>query len=128
MSRVESPAHGWQTALRPCCAGAPGRRQLAHQVVAFPSCLAWGYRPAEYPALYILDGEWTGASALSIHRSSSSPPPPSAHPPLRPTASESATDSSAPARDVMSQRREAELRFTTSFRCHVFKSFVSKVS
>src|SRR6516162_11609592 len=99
MSRAESPVHRWQTALQPCCAGAPGRRQLAHQVVAFPSCRASGYRPAEYPALYILDDEWIGASALSIHRSSASPPPPFAHPPLRPTTSESATDSSAPDRE-----------------------------
>src|SRR5262247_4659061 len=95
MNRAESPAHRGQTTLRPCCAGAPGRRQLARQVAAFPSCRAWGYRPAECPALYILGGEWTGASALSIHRSSSSPPPPSVHPPQRPTTLESATDSSA---------------------------------
>ena len=94
----------------------------AHQVVAFPSCRAWGYRPVEYPALYILGGEWTGASALSIHRSSSSPPPPSGHPPLRPTTSESETDLPHPiARDVMSQRREAEFWFASSFRCYLFK-------
>ena len=29
MNRAESPAHKWQTTPRPCCAGAPGRRQLA---------------------------------------------------------------------------------------------------
>src|SRR6202023_425975 len=98
MSRAESPVHRWQTTLRPCCAGAPGQRQLARQVAAFPSCRAWGYSPAEYPARHILGGEWTGASALSIHRSSSSPPPPSVHPPQRPTTSESVTDSSAPDR------------------------------
>src|SRR5262249_17657511 len=83
MSRAESPVHRSRTKLRLCCVGAPRRRQLARQVAAFPSCRAWGYRPAECPALYILGGEWTGASALSTHRSSSSPPPPSGHPPLR---------------------------------------------
>src|ERR1700750_2360909 len=95
MSRAKSPVHRWQTTLQPCCAGVPGQRQLARQLAASPSCQASEYRPAGYPALHILGGEWTGASALSIHRSSSSPPPPSVHPPLRPTTSESATDSSA---------------------------------
>src|ERR1700740_2939889 len=94
MSRAESPVHRWQTTLQPYCAGVPGQRQLARQVAAFPSCQASEYRTAEYPALHILGGEWTGASALSIHRSSSSPPPPSDHPPQRPTTSESATDTS----------------------------------
>src|SRR6516164_7326586 len=98
MSRAESPVQRRQITLRPCCAGVPGRQQLARQVAAFPSCRAWGYGPGEYPALYILGGEWIGASALSILRSSSSPPPPSVHPPPRPTTSESATDSSAPDR------------------------------
>ena len=115
-----NPAHRWQTSPRPCCAGAPGRRQLVHQVGAFPSCRALGYRPAEYPALYILGGEWTGASA-PIHPSklffASSTVCPST--PAADRFGICATDSSAP--DVMSQRREAEFRFASSFRCYLFK-------
>src|SRR5262245_65912031 len=108
MNRAESPAHRWQTKLRPCCVGAPGRRQLARQVAAFPSCRAWGYRPAEYPALCILDGGWIGASALFIHGMSSLPAPQFALPLLRRHTSVSSRDSSVHARswcEVVRQRR-----------------------
>jgi hypothetical protein len=35
---------------------------------ASPSYQVWGYKLAEYPALYILGGEWTGASAHRINQ------------------------------------------------------------
>jgi hypothetical protein len=51
MSRARSPVHKWRTAPQPCCAGAPGQRRSEPRGGAFPSYRAWGYRPAECPAL-----------------------------------------------------------------------------
>ncbi len=63
---------------------------------ASPVFRAWGYTRAGYSAPDIPGGGQIEASAQSSHQSSPLPPLPSGHLHLRPSGSESSTDSSTP--------------------------------